>query len=214
MTAEKVYIGRDSQKRETQDQPTDGFDEPGLIQRLQQGDIAALGKLFEAHKALVYRTSLAIARDERIAEDVLQECFVRLYRYADSVDPDRPLKPWLYRVTVNLSYDLLTTRAARPLEDVSDWLLEIASALPTPDRRVEEQETTRMVREVVAELPPLHRAVIVLHYMENLAVEEIAQVLELPPGTVKSRLYYARERLREMLTRRQRLVPEMNYEFT
>lgn len=214
MTSDKVYLDRDSAGREKQSEPADRVEESQLIERLQRGDIASLGKLFEYHKALVYRTSLAIARDERIAEDVLQECFVRLHRYADSVDPDRPLRPWLYRVTVNLSYDMLTARSGRPLEDVSGWLSEIASALPTPDRRVEEKETTRMVREVVAELPPLHRAVIVLYYMENLTVEEIAQVLELPSGTVKSRLYYARERLREMLARRQRLVPEMSYEFT
>jgi RNA polymerase sigma-70 factor (ECF subfamily) len=71
-----------------------------------------------------------------------------------------------------------------------------------------------MVRDVVDELPAMHRAVIVLFYVENLPVVEIADVLDLPVGTVKSRLHYARERLRVALSRRQRSVPEMTYEFT
>lgn len=188
--------------------------EAALVRALQAGKLEALGRLFKRHQHLVYRTALGITRDERAAEDILQECFVRLYTYAASVDPDRPLKPWLYRVTVNLAYDWATKRAAQPFSDVLDWLSGLTCAFPTPDRSAEEQETLAMVREIVAELPTLHRAVIVLFYQEDLAIEEIAQVLDLPIGTVKSRLHYARARLRESLEKRQRLVPEMTYEFT
>jgi RNA polymerase sigma-70 factor (ECF subfamily) len=170
--------------------------------------------LFERYKALVYRTALAITRDERAAEDILQECFVRLYTYAASVDANRPLKPWLYRVTVNLSYDWSAKKPLQAIDDILEWLTGLPGAFPAPDRKAEEQETLKMVREVVAQLPPPHRAVIVLFYMENLSLDEIADVLDLPVGTVKSRLYYARERLRDMLERRQRPVPEMTYEFT
>ena len=186
-----------------------------LIERLQQGDLKALGKLFEEHKELVYRTALAITHDERAAEDILQECFVRLYTYAASVDSERPLKPWLYRVTVNLAYDWSSKKpVGQPLDEVLEWLSGLPGAFPAPDRKAEEKETMRMVREVVDGLPPLHRAVIVLFYMENLTVDEIAGVLDLPVGTVKSRLHYARERLRDILTQRQRPVPELAYEFT
>ena len=189
-------------------------DESALIRRLHTGDVKALGALFERYRALVYRTALAITRDEHTAEDILQECFLRVYTYATSIDPERPLRPWLYRVTVNLAYDRSARRPVRPLDDVIEWLADLAGALPAPDDRAEEKELLRTVREVIAELPTAHRAVIVLHYLENLSLEEIAQVMELPLGTVKSRLHYARERLREMLARRQRPVPEMIYEFT
>lgn len=192
----------------------DGAGEATLVRRLQQGDLEALGELFETYKSLVFRTALAITRDERTAEDVLQECFVRLYTYAASVDPERPLKPWLYRVTVNLSYDSTTRQSVQPLDEVLEWLSGLAGNFPAPDRRAEQQETLHMVREVVAELPPMHRTVVILFYMEELSLDEIAQVLDLPVGTVKSRLHYARERLRTTLTRRQRPVPEMAYEFT
>jgi len=194
------------------DQGTDR--ETALIRRVQRGDLEALGALFQYYRHLVYRTALAVTRDERAAEDILQECFVRLYTYAGSIDTDRPLKPWLYRVTVNLAYDWTSRRVNQPLDDVLDWLSNLAGSLPTPDRLAEEAETMRLVREVVAELPATHRAVVVLFYMENLSIDEVSLILDLPKGTVKSRLHYARGRLREMLTRRQRPVPEMKYEFT
>ena len=71
-----------------------------------------------------------------------------------------------------------------------------------------------MVKEVIDNLPPSHHTVVMLFYAENLSVEEIADVLDLPAGTIKSRLYYARAQLREALIRRQRTVPEITYEFT
>jgi RNA polymerase sigma-70 factor (ECF subfamily) len=209
----RVYIDEDGHKG-VDTIAEIGSEDAERVLRLQRGDVKSLGELYERYKALVYRTALAITRDERAAEDILQECFVRLYTYASSVDPSRPLKPWLYRVTVNLSYDWSSKKTFQPLDDILEWLLDLPGAFPAPDRRAEEKETTRLVREVIAELPPLHRAVIVLFYMENLSLEEISHVLDLPVGTVKSRLHYARERLREMLTHRQRPVPEMAYEFT
>ncbi len=140
---------------------------------------------------------------------------MRLHTYADSVDTARPLPPWLYRVTINLAYDWLAKkRPGISLDDVMEWFAALPGTFPAPDLRAEEKETLRMVREVVAKLPPPHRAVIVLFYMEELPVEEIAEVLELPVGTVKSRLYYARERLRDMMLQRRRSVPEVLYEFT
>ncbi|MBN2007638.1 MAG: sigma-70 family RNA polymerase sigma factor [Anaerolineae bacterium] len=186
-----------------------------LIEQLQKGDLKALGELFERYRNLVYRTAFAIIRDERAAEDVLQECFVRLYTYADSIDSNRPLEPWLYRVTVNLAYDWSTKKSrGQSIDEVLEWLSGLPGGFPPPDHKTEEKEMLSMVQDVIAKLAPSHRAVIVLFYMENLSVDDIANVLELPVGTVKSRLHYARERLRESLEKRQRPVPEVAYEFT
>ncbi len=190
-------------------------DESRLIRRLQSGDLAALGTLFETFKDAVFRTALAMTRDERAAEDILQECFVRLYHYAASVDPERPLKPWLYRVTVNLCNDWLSRKPLqRPLDEILEWFTGLQSVLSSPERKAEDRELLKMVREVIAELPPSHRAVVVLFYLENLTVEDIAEVLGVPSGTVKSRLHHARKRLRDALAQHQRPVPEMVYEFT
>ncbi|MDF1513317.1 MAG: sigma-70 family RNA polymerase sigma factor [Anaerolineae bacterium] len=189
-------------------------EESVLIRRLQQGKLKALGQLFDTHKDMVYRTALAITRDRRAAEDILQECFVRLYTYAASVDAQRPLKPWLYRVTVNLSYDWSAKKPLQPLDEILEWLSGLPSAFPSPDNRAEQKELMGVVRQVIDELPQLHRVVIVLFYLENLSLHEISQVLELPLGTVKSRLFYARERLRNALKQSDQTVPEMQYEFT
>ncbi len=186
-----------------------------LIRQLQCGDLEALGKLFEQHKDMVYRTAFAMTRDAHVAEDILQECFVRLWTYCDSVDSHRSLKPWLYRVTVNLVYDWSSKkRIGQSLDDVLEWLSGLPGGFPSPDHQAEARENSHMVQDVVAGLPAAHKAVVVLFYMENLAVDEIVSVLELPVGTVKSRLHYARKRLRKVLSHRQRPVPEMVYEFT
>jgi RNA polymerase sigma-70 factor (ECF subfamily) len=189
--------------------------EPRLIRRLQNGDLAALGELYELFKDVVYRTALAITRDKHAAEDILQECFVRLYHYAGSIDVERPLKPWLYRVVVNLSYDWFSRKPTlQPLDDVLEWLSGLPGVFPSPDHKAEERELHKMVRDVIKELPMSHQAVVILYYLENLSLEEVAEVVELPVGTVKSRLYHARKRLRDALAQRQRPVPEMTYEFT
>jgi len=84
-----------------------------LIQQLQNADLEALGLLFERHRARVYHTALAIVRDPEAAEDILQDCFLKVYVNAKRIDPNRPLAPWLYRVTVNLSYTWLSRRNGR-----------------------------------------------------------------------------------------------------
>jgi RNA polymerase sigma-70 factor (ECF subfamily) len=186
-----------------------------LVTRLQEGDLEALGELYTRYKDLVYRTALAITHNVHAAEDILQECFVRLNTYATTIDGERPLKPWLYRVTLNLAYDWSSQRRwTQPVDDVLEWLSGLPTPFTSPDRKTEERETARLVREVIDTLPPAHRSVVVLFYLESLPMEEIGRILDLPLGTVKSRLYYARERLRKALTQRQRPVPEMSYEFT
>jgi RNA polymerase sigma-70 factor, ECF subfamily len=213
MSLSEVYLYRECDKGRAGGLPVSAVSR--LIWRLQNSDLGALGELYELYKDAVYRIALAITRDKHAAEDILQECFVRLYQYADSIDTERPLKPWLYRVVVNLSYDWFSRKPAlQPLDDVLEWLSELPSFFPAPDHSAEERELHKMVREVIAELPVTHQAVVVLFYLENLTVEEVAEVVELPVGTVKSRLYHARKRLRDALVQRQRPVPEMTYEFT
>jgi RNA polymerase sigma-70 factor, ECF subfamily len=193
----------------------DTYTDQHLIRRLQMGEHEALGTLYERYKNLVYRTALATTHDQRAAEDILQECFMRLHRYANSINPQRPLKPWLYRVTLNLVYDWSVERRwTQPITELLEWFADLPAAFPAPDRRTEEKEIIRLVREVVAELPTPHRNAVVLYYLERLSIEEISNILEVPEGTVKSRLFYARERLRASLTQRQHPVPQMIYEFT
>jgi len=186
-----------------------------LVVRLREGDLESLGELYERYNRLVYRTALAITCDERAAEDILQDAFLRVYTYADRINENVPLGPWLYRVTVNLAYSW-TSRVKRwwhTLQDTFDNL-----ALPPqyhPEAVAEEQEWRRLLQQAIDALPPRHRVVIILHYLEGLSLKEIAYVIDAPEGTVKSRLHYARERLRKaLLEQERRLVPEVAYDFT
>ena len=192
-------------------QHTDGW----LVVRIRDGDLEALGELYERYKTQVYRTALAITRDERAAEDILQETFLRVYAYAGRIDETVSLGPWLYRVTVNMAYSW-TSRVKRWLHCLQDmfdrWTLP---AQWHPEATTEEREQRQILQQAIDALPPRHRVVIVLHYLEGLSLREIARVVDVPEGTVKSRLHYARESLRKaILERERRLVPEVAYDFT
>jgi RNA polymerase sigma-70 factor, ECF subfamily len=186
-----------------------------LVARVRDGDLEALGELYRRYKAQVYRTALAITYDEGMAEDILQETFLRIYTYANSFDETQPLGPWLYRVTVNLAYNW-TNRAKRWLTFVQNtfWRLK-----PSPRRDleevVEESELRQELRQAIDTLPEPQRVVIILYYLEELSVSEIAYVMGVPEGTIKSRLYYARERLRKtILEREYGVMQEVAYDFT
>jgi RNA polymerase sigma-70 factor (ECF subfamily) len=192
-------------------QRTDGW----LVARVQNGDLEALGKLYEKYKAQVYRTALAITRDEKTAEDILQEAFLRIYTYADSFDKTRPLGPWLYRMTVNLAYSW-TSQAKRWVNLFQEALDSLtAPARQHPEEIVEKRGQQQFLRQAIDTLPEPQRVVIILHYLEELSVSEIAYAVGIPEGTVKSRLYYARERLKKtILEQGYGAASEVAYDFT
>jgi RNA polymerase sigma-70 factor (ECF subfamily) len=186
-----------------------------LILSLQNGNLEALGFLYDRHRALVFRTALAITGDSEAAADLLQEVFLRLHRFASHIDCGRPLEPWLYRMTTNLSYTWVKrhNHLLRPLEDVADWIT--GNRRDTPAVRMEINESWRQIQQALLSLPLSHRGVVVLYYIDDLQIQEIAEILDIPVGTVKSRLHYSRQALRKSLDLLQnKAFPEMNYEFT
>lgn len=170
-----------------------------LVKRLQADDLNALGILFDRYYAQIYRTAVAITHDEAVAEDITQDCFLRLHRYSSRIDTNLPLAPWLYRVTVNLSYTWISRYQKRKvsLETVVDYLM--SPLRNSPDHQVEIAGVQEEVRRAIAALNFNQRVVVVLHYLNGLSLEDIAEILDCPVGTIKSRLYYARENLRHSL---------------
>ena len=185
--------------------PADGE----LITRLQHSDLDALGVLFERYRIRVYRTALAIVRDPAVAEDILQDCFLKVYANAHRIDTARPLAPWLYRVTVNLSYTWLSRGKNRrtSLDNVIDRL--VSPMKQAPDQLTEQTELRQNVRKAIGALSIDQRVVVVLYYLNGLSLQDIAEILDLPVGTVKSRLYYARENLRGKLGSNLVWLPEV-----
>jgi RNA polymerase sigma-70 factor (ECF subfamily) len=186
-----------------------------LVDRVCQGDLEALGELYNRYRLQVFRTALAITRNQETAEDMLQEVFLKLHRYAERIDQSVSLAPWLYRVTANLCYTHVSRqgRWLAALEDAIDTVMA-PPARTCPERRVERGELQRVVQQAIDTLSPGHKIVIVLYYLSELSLKEIAEILEIPEGTVKSRLYYGRENLRRRLSSSRALFPEVTYEFT
>jgi RNA polymerase sigma-70 factor (ECF subfamily) len=185
-----------------------------LILQLQSGDLNALGALFDRHRHLVYRTALAITNDSEVASDLLQDVFLRIHRFSHKIDTERPLEPWLYRVTTNLAYSWMKRR-----NRLTRYLREIAELLsreqkPTPHHMAERDEEWRWVQQAVANLPLAQRVVVVLYYVNDLSLQEISEILDIPAGTVKSRLHYGRKALKKHLVLQRERLAEVYFEFS
>ena len=180
-----------------------------LITKLQDGDLEALGFLYDRHRQMVYRTALAITGDPEVAADLLQDVFLRLHRFAHRIDTERPLTPWLYRVTANLAYSWMKhrNRLTRCLKEMAEWLSREPKT--TPDHLAEQDEECRWVQRAIASLPITQRVVIVLYYVSDLSLQEISEILDIPVGTVKSRLHYGRRTLKKQLSLQREMLPEV-----
>lgn len=184
-----------------------------LIEQLQKGNLDALGALYDRYHQLVYRTALGITGDAEAAADLLQDVFLRMHRFAGRIDGERPLEPWLYRVTANLSCTWAKTQKwLQPIEDLAEWLT--GDQKNSPAHLAERSETWGHIEQAITSLPLAHRTVIVMYYVNNLSLQEIAGILELPVGTVKSRLHYGRQTLKQHLEAQSNPIVKVEYEFT
>ena len=166
-----------------------------VITRSQAGDPAAFGALFEKYKNLVYRTAVMMLGNEADAEDALQEVFEKVYWAIESYDPGKAaFTTWLHRITVN--YCLNRQRKRQPLTLPSSDLDAYAGQAPSAEHSIEQDET---VMAAMAHLSDKLRAVVVLNFVWDMTYEEIGHVLDIPSGTVKSRMNAAMTTMRRTL---------------
>ena len=168
-----------------------------LVLRAQSGDREALDALLASVQEPLYRYVLSLVREQHLAEDALQETFVRVYRKLGWLREPKLFRPWAYRIATREAFRQLK-RERRWAEQVRD--AEALQALPAPPPREEfAHELSARLRETVAGLSPASRAVVVLYYLHEMSLEETAAVLGVPLGTVKSRLAYGLGALRRQL---------------
>ncbi len=153
-----------------------------LIRLALDGSADAIGELFDRYWPLAWRTAIAITGDRGLAEDAGQEAIQSALRSLERFDPERPFAPWLKRIAVNQALDTLRRRKRI---DASE---ERAEARMPPVAEEEPADRVALVGDVVAGLPHAKRTIVVLHYWLDFAVPEIAEILDLPVGTVASRL--------------------------
>lgn len=170
-----------------------------LVYAARDGDTLAFDSLFYRYRDGIFRLGLAITKDPSAAEEIAVDTFARAYRALARLEPDDSLRPWLYRVAVNLSYNRRPRKNVvfSSLEDAADET--VANEEASPSTLAEQSELRRLILESVDSLGPKHRIVVVLHYLNGLNLAEIAEVVDCPIGTVKSRLHYALRRLRTHL---------------
>jgi RNA polymerase sigma factor (sigma-70 family) len=171
-----------------------------LVRAAQNGDVASYGRLVERHEVVAHRTAFLLgARDE--TEDVVQDAFVKAYLALSRFRPDEPFRPWLLTIVANETRNKRRWSARHrsvPLSLVGETLSDRA---PTPEVLAEQRATACALRDAIARLARPQREVVTCRYLLDLSEEETAQVLDVPRGTVKSRLSRGLDALRAALER-------------
>ncbi|HXH87050.1 MAG TPA: RNA polymerase sigma factor [Gaiellaceae bacterium] len=162
-------------------------DERASVRAAQRGSASGIEALFRLHWPRAYRAAYLVVHDAAAAEDIAQESFLAAVRSLDRFDRRRPFGPWLHRIVVNRAIDWSRARQLRAEAELSD-------PVAAPDER---GPLDGSLLAALAELPPDHRAVIVLRHLLEYTPGEIAELLGLPRGTVNSRLRRGLDSLRE-----------------
>ena len=161
-----------------------GGDERAWVRGAQAGSASDLEALFRHHWPRAHRAAYLVVHDSAAAEDIAQEAFLAAVRSLHTFDRSRPFGPWLHRIVVNRAVDWVRARAVR--REIGDEGTVVS--LPAPPERPNPRALSGDVVSALAALTPEHRAVIVLRYLFEYTPGEIARILELPRGTVNSRL--------------------------
>ena len=172
---------------------------PALTARAKAGDQAAYTELYERTCPALYRTICSMTRDEDTAWDILQESYLRAFQSLNKLDANEAFVPWLRRIAVNETARRMARRTPVSFAELGgeddDEMPELPDLRPEsqPELAIDQQETSRLVQEIMAELPEQQRIIVGMRYYEELSVKEIAELLQLAPGTVKAHLYSGRK---------------------
>jgi RNA polymerase sigma-70 factor, ECF subfamily len=168
-----------------------------LVARAQKGDRRAYGELVQRHQAGVVNVVYHMCSDAQLAQDAAQEAFIQAWLHLPSYRPQSPLRNWLYRIAINAALDAIRRqKSQQPVEIES---LELPDPQDNPEGLLVQKELAQQVQSAIQVLPEACRVVLVLREFEQLSYQDIASTLNIPIGTVMSRLNYARERLRFLL---------------
>jgi RNA polymerase sigma-70 factor (ECF subfamily) len=182
-----------------------------LVQRAQAGDAEAFRLLFDRYHRRVFAVALGVVKNPQDARDVVQEAFVKVYKHLGTFQGASSFYTWLYRITMNLSIDMMRRRKSSRVVEYDDALkrdgeetddpgnLIPATLAGDPGKTQGRRELADKIHAALATLPEYHRQVILLREVEGLSYEEIAKVMKVPKGTIMSRLFHARRKMQAAL---------------
>jgi len=180
------------------------IDEPRLLERSRQGDLAAFNALVERYQQSVYNLCLRMLSSPQAAEDATQEAFIAAFKAIRSFRGDA-FRPWLFRIASNACYDEMRRRRSRPAVSLDEphgedsHTIDVPAADPTPQDRAEQQELGALIQRVLSEIHPDQRIALILCDVQGFDYAEIAAVLGISLGTVKSRIFRGRLQMRQVL---------------
>jgi RNA polymerase sigma-70 factor (ECF subfamily) len=176
------------------------------IKAIKKGDQNAYADIVDLYKDKIYRLCYRMLGNRHEAEDAAQEVFIRAYVHIDTYNPKMKFSTWLYRIATNLAIDKIRKKKPDAYLDEeingTDGLTmyaQLSSHEASPEETIESLELQETVQKAIEKLPEKYRIVIVLKYIEDLSLQEISEILDLPIGTVKTRLHRGREALRKHL---------------
>ncbi|WP_431801957.1 RNA polymerase sigma factor SigW [Halobacillus andaensis] len=176
------------------------------IKEVKKGDQSAFEDIVSFYQNKVYHICFRMIGNAYEAEDLAQEAFIRAYTNISSFDERRKFSTWLYRIATNLTIDRIRKKKPDYYLDAEvkgtdglDMYSQLAMDQALPEEEVESLELQSYIHREILALPPKYRSVIVLRYLDELALQEIAEVLDVPIGTVKTRIHRGREALRKRL---------------
>ena len=168
-----------------------------LLESIAEGGRTAMHTLYSRHHVRIYRFILRMVRDTSTAEDLTSQVFLDVWRTAGQFQGRSQVSTWLLSIA---RFKALTALRQRRHEDVDqDEILEIADGAETPEACLDRSNTSEILRACVAKLSPAHREIINLVYYHEKSVEEVGLIIGIPQSTVKTRMFYARKQLADML---------------
>ena len=168
-----------------------------LLESIASGEKAAMHVLYARHNVRVYRFILRIVGDASIAEDLVSQVFLDVWRTAGQFEGRSQVSTWMLAIA---RFKALTALRNRRHEDIDqEEVLQIADTTDTPEAAMDRSQTSSSLRKAIALLSPAHREIIDLVYYHEKSVEEVGQIIGIPQATVKTRMFYARKHLAELL---------------
>ncbi|WP_441255638.1 sigma-70 family RNA polymerase sigma factor [Tardiphaga sp. 285_C5_N1_2] len=168
-----------------------------LLENIASGDRTAMHTLYARHNVRVYRFVLRMLRDTSATEDLVSQVFLDVWRTASQFEGRSQVSTWLLSIA---RFKALTALRQRKYEDIDqDDVMEIADQADTPEASLDRSRTSAILRACVAKLSPAHREIVNLVYYHEKSVEEVAGLIGIPASTVKTRMFYARKQLADLL---------------